>query len=437
LAGLADVATGNALISGGVGANPSYGKIGLTTHVSGTLPVGSGGTGTTTLTGYLKGNGTSAFTAVASVPSSDITGLGTMSTQNSSSVTITGGTINGTTIGATTRSTGAFTTLTANSNATFTGGAGKNAFGSVDGQAIVAINSNATGSTTVYGLHIIPSVQTDVTSDYYGVRFAPILAAGTAIAGTAGGFVVSGGSLGAGATVGTLTGFSVAGTLTQGTNNYGFRSAIPSATGRWNFYADGTANNAFSGSSRFGSTTAPTATVDITGTLAVSSTVSGAGFTSYFASPPAIGGTVAAAGSFTTLTASTSVTVSGVAVPTISSTDTLTNKRVTPRVVTSGTTTGNQTPTGDTADQYVMTGLTGAITILAPSGTPTDGQKLILRILDNGTARAITWTTTSGAYRVVGTTLPTTTVASKVIYVGCIYNSTATFWDVVSVAQQA
>jgi hypothetical protein len=45
LSKLADVATGNALISGGVGAAPSYGKIGLTTHVSGTLPVGNGGTG--------------------------------------------------------------------------------------------------------------------------------------------------------------------------------------------------------------------------------------------------------------------------------------------------------------------------------------------------------------------------------------------------------
>jgi hypothetical protein len=41
---LADVATGNALISGGVGVAPSYGKIGLTTHVSGTLPVANGGT---------------------------------------------------------------------------------------------------------------------------------------------------------------------------------------------------------------------------------------------------------------------------------------------------------------------------------------------------------------------------------------------------------
>lgn len=44
LAKLADVATGNALISGGIGVAPSYGKIGLTTHVSGTLPVANGGT---------------------------------------------------------------------------------------------------------------------------------------------------------------------------------------------------------------------------------------------------------------------------------------------------------------------------------------------------------------------------------------------------------
>jgi hypothetical protein len=44
LASLADVATGNALISGGVGIAPSYGKIGLTTHVSGVLPVANGGT---------------------------------------------------------------------------------------------------------------------------------------------------------------------------------------------------------------------------------------------------------------------------------------------------------------------------------------------------------------------------------------------------------
>ena len=45
LSKLADIATGNALISGGVGVAPSWGKIGLTTHVSGILPTANGGTG--------------------------------------------------------------------------------------------------------------------------------------------------------------------------------------------------------------------------------------------------------------------------------------------------------------------------------------------------------------------------------------------------------
>lgn len=47
LSKLAGVATGSALISGGVGTAPSWGKVGLTTHVSGTLPIANGGTGST------------------------------------------------------------------------------------------------------------------------------------------------------------------------------------------------------------------------------------------------------------------------------------------------------------------------------------------------------------------------------------------------------
>ena len=69
LSRLADVATGNALISGGIGVAPSWGKVGLTTHVSGTLAVGNGGTGLTTLAaGYIPyGNGTSAFSSTSNL----------------------------------------------------------------------------------------------------------------------------------------------------------------------------------------------------------------------------------------------------------------------------------------------------------------------------------------------------------------------------------
>lgn len=68
---LADIATGNALISGGVGVAPSWGKIGLTTHVSGTLPITNGGTDKTSFTAYAVLCGgttaTGAFQSVASV----------------------------------------------------------------------------------------------------------------------------------------------------------------------------------------------------------------------------------------------------------------------------------------------------------------------------------------------------------------------------------
>jgi hypothetical protein len=80
---------------------------------SGTLSVANGGTGAATLTGYVKGSGTSALTASATIPNTDISGLGTMSTQNANSVTITGGTVNGTVIGGTTAAAGSFTTVTA------------------------------------------------------------------------------------------------------------------------------------------------------------------------------------------------------------------------------------------------------------------------------------------------------------------------------------
>jgi phage-related tail fiber protein len=62
-----------------------------------TVAVNKGGTGATSLTGYVKGTGTAALTANATIPNTDITGLGTMSTQNAGAVAITGGSIDGVT----------------------------------------------------------------------------------------------------------------------------------------------------------------------------------------------------------------------------------------------------------------------------------------------------------------------------------------------------
>jgi hypothetical protein len=51
-------------------------------NITGTLTVPNGGTGATTLTGYVKGTGTTAMTAAATIPNTDITGLGTASTKD-------------------------------------------------------------------------------------------------------------------------------------------------------------------------------------------------------------------------------------------------------------------------------------------------------------------------------------------------------------------
>ncbi len=117
--------------------------------------------------------------------------------------------------------------------------------------------------------------------------------------------------------------------------------------------------------------------------------------------------------------------------------DTLTNKRITSRVSSSTSWSSPLAWNSDSFDQYQTTAQSGNVTISADAGTPTNGQKMIFRIKDNGTARTLTWTTgTTNSFRVVGTTLPTTTVANKTVYVGCIYNSTDSRWDVVMVTQE-
>jgi hypothetical protein len=115
-----------------------------------------------------------------------------------------------------------------------------------------------------------------------------------------------------------------------------------------------------------------------------------------------------------------------------SSTTTFTNKRITKRVG-STTSTASLTVDSDSYDIYRVTALAAAITVNAPSGTPTDGQPLLLTFKDNATARAFTW---NAIFRIVGTTLPTTTVISKYTVIGCVYNLADTKWDVMMALQE-
>ena len=116
---------------------------------------------------------------------------------------------------------------------------------------------------------------------------------------------------------------------------------------------------------------------------------------------------------------------------------------------TSGTNTGDQTFLDarvqsvsssatvtplSTNDLVIITAQAVGLTLANPTGTFTEGQALMIRIKDNGTAQTIAFDTN---YRAIGVTLPTTTVISKTLYLGIIYNSTDTKWDVIGYNIQA
>lgn len=85
-------------------------------------------------------------------------------------------------------------------------------------------------------------------------------------------------------------------------------------------------------------------------------------------------------------------------------------------------------------DSVIITAQAAGLTLANPTGTAVDEWGISIRIKDNGTARSIAYGT---QYRTLGVTLPTTTVISKTLRLGIIFNNADTKWDVVAVAQEA
>jgi hypothetical protein len=91
------------------------------------------------------------------------------------------------------------------------------------------------------------------------------------------------------------------------------------------------------------------------------------------------------------------------------------------------------TPTA-TNDEVVITAQAVSLTLENPTGSPVQGQSIMIRIKDSGVAQAIAYGT---QYRAIGVTLPTITTANKTLYIGMIYNSTDTKWDILGINQEA
>jgi hypothetical protein len=190
LSKLADVATGSALISGGVGTAPSWGKIGLTTHVSGTLPVANGGTGTTTSTG--TGSAVlSASPTFTGTPAAPTASPGTNTTQIATTAFVTA---------AVSAAGGGTVTSVA-----FSGG--------TTGLTVSGSPITSSGTFTLSGTLGVANGGTGITS--FGTGVATALGVNT---GSTGAFVVQNGALGTPSS-GTLSGCTV-----DGTNSVGYRN---------------------------------------------------------------------------------------------------------------------------------------------------------------------------------------------------------------------
>jgi hypothetical protein len=97
------------------------------------------------------------------------------------------------------------------------------------------------------------------------------------------------------------------------------------------------------------------------------------------------------------------------------------------RVASNSTTSGSTITPNSNGEIYLVTALAANATIAAPTGeTPVDGQTLMIRILDNGTSRTLSW---NSIYRGGDITLPTATTIGRTMYCQFIYNSAASKWD--------
>jgi hypothetical protein len=222
---------GSSLISGSYTGITGVGTLTAGTWNAGTIGVAYGGSGATTLTGYLKGNGTSAFTASTTIPTTDLSGT-------ISNAQLANSTISGVALGSNLFSLTAGTNITFSSGTTYNGSSAITINATVPSQVYPGAGiANSTGSAwgTSYSTTGSGTVVALATSPSF---VTPTLGAATATSVTSSTFVANG----------TITGSLSAGAFSYGTLGYTDTSIFASFTSSTNSYNQIILQNTNSGS---------------------------------------------------------------------------------------------------------------------------------------------------------------------------------------------
>lgn len=286
--------------------------------------------------------------------------------------------------------------------------------------AAVATYPSLTELTYVKG--VTSAIQTQLNAKQGTITFGTGVETALGVnVGTAGSIVVNGGALGtpSSGTLTNATGLPIStgvsglgtGVATALAVNTGSAGAVVLFNGALGTPSSGTVTNLTG-----------TASININGTVGATTPGTGA-FTTISASGAITASTTIELGHATDTTLSRSsagvIAVEGVVIPSISSTNTLTNKRIQPRTASS-TTASTLTPDLSTANVYYRTTQTETLTIGAPTGTPVIGETIMIYV-DSASAQTLTINST---YKAFGAAFPATTTAGKTFMMSAQYNGT-------------